>query len=155
MNAPAWIDGLAVIVSWLGVLVSFVFAQRARRASSEANRIQQEMLELERLRETDRQRELNETRWDCRREQGSDGVGTIVVRNLGPAHAAEVRVFLNGAPVDNGSVLSSSPPGTADVGVNAERRYGITVNWSTPSLYEVNISWRDPTGREREFSTVV
>ena len=157
-----WIDLLAVIVSWTGVLVSYVFAQRSRQdrkrahaASQEANRIQADMLELARQQEEDRRRKQAEAQWRCWLEPQVNSK-VIVIKNVGPAPARRVRVLLNDVPAHQSPNVFGNPvEDVGDLDAGAEVRYGIVDFHASPLVRKVTVSWQDAAGKENRFNTNV
>ena len=84
------------VTAWLGVLVSFLFSRRSLKASKEANRIQEEMLALQRqqVAEAAAARKKADIRVELR-PQG-DHHTSIVVKNLGPGAALNVHIAFKG-----------------------------------------------------------
>lgn len=159
---PYWIALLTVITSWVGVVVSFVFAHRARQDqqkafafSAEANRIQEQMLELSRKQKAARKHEASTVRWECGIEQ-LPGDQAIVITNVSPGRATHVRVLINGMPVDSHPNVTRKPE-REDIGLDAgaSLRYSFTITHSSPLIDRVTVLWQAQNGHEEVFNTIV
>lgn len=157
MDASSW----AAIVSWLGVVVTFIFSWRAHAASKEANEIQRQIADIQADAHRWNLQQRSEANWYFSMQKSYLGRHELTVTNTGPGEARSVKAFVNEHPVQQSSTGRREPPGEYEVsllsaGAAACFHVHVGVYESLSGVpASVKVTWLDDAGQERSFETKV
>ena len=148
-------DALAVIVSVISAFIALYAVVISQRASKKANKIQAEILNVDKRREgreiTSEQRKRNEeiafnqtARLTCslHPESGTSPAVAAIIANEGPGTAPKITINLSGINYKSEPQIPDTLESSNTLSLALWRQ------WGSNSLPSVTVSWEHPSGHE-------
>jgi len=140
------------IISAFALVVSIVALWRGEKAHREANAAQRRIVEIEEQRERERRLSALQASLYPRLSRTERGSYRLCLVNSGKAEARNVRVELNGVPLNEHPVAVRGSDIPTLIGPNSEVRCVLSITHdSPPPPYEMEIRWDDDSGMDRVY----
>lgn len=150
----SYISIIQIVFSAVAILISVVALVRGGRTQDSLVKVEEQLVAIEKKRETDRQHEATKAR--LRAFVFRDGVSNrhvLQVENSGLSEAREVRVVLDGQPVYEHPATAILPLGEEKtiIGPNSHIRYGVVLTSDTLPPSEIVVEWTDDSGETGRY----
>lgn len=151
-------EGVGVIVSLLGLLLTWRHSRRSREIAEEALDIEKRREEAEKERRERQQAERKKANFSVRAGKGiapNWNDHSIAVENSGPGTARNIRVFIDGEPAEESEFLVPGKvpePGITRSPADPPLYFPYAPHMGSPQEVTVKIVWDDgfDSGRSRE-----
>jgi hypothetical protein len=119
-EVPGWVP---IVISWLAAAIALWAARDARKAASKSTSVQEAMLALEQERDRESQRAAAKARVVAFVSRAGDQA-TLYLRNEGQATARQIKVLLDGTPLEKHELVDPPNPPITTLGPQAETPSG-------------------------------
>ncbi len=150
-------------IEWLGIpgnaafaasVLSLVSIGIASAAMYTSWRTQKRQVEIEEIRERDRQRGMRKADLVARLKD-DDGRDLLVIENKGPAEASEIVILLNGKPLSEYQGFVGGQPDIRRVGPYSSYHYLMALTMGMDLSFEITIAWVDDSGEAGRYLTTL
>jgi hypothetical protein len=132
-------------------LISIVVASIAMYTSW---RTQKRLVEIEEVRERDRQKEMRKADLAARLKD-DDSRDLLVIENKGPAEAREIVILLNGKPLSEYEGFVGDQKEIRKVGPYSSFHYLMVLCCGMELSFEITITWKDDSGEPGLYQTTL
>jgi hypothetical protein len=140
--------GLAVAVGSL--IVSIIAFKKSTHAQDEANAVQKRLVEIEEQREQERQLSIRQASLRPELREVSNNSYRLYLINEGSAVANNVRVLLDGNPINEHAARSYEEPPNL-VGPNSEVSVLLSISFDCVPPFGIEVRWDDASGSDRSY----
>jgi hypothetical protein len=151
-DASWWISILSAPVSLIVSVIALILSLRAQR---EANAVQRKLVEIEEKREQERQLGLRQASLQPEIRASGIGFHRLYIANHGAAEARNVRVSLDGKPLEQHRVAVRGSPIPSLVGPGNEVSCLLAISHECPPPFQCEIRWDDDSGQGRFYRTTL
>lgn len=117
-------------------------------------RTQKQLVEIEEVRERDRQKEMRKADLVSRLKDG-DGRDLLVIENKGPAEAREIVILLNGKPLSEYEGFVGDQKEIRKIGPYSSFHYRLALCYGMELSFEITITWIDDSGEPGFYKTTL
>lgn len=143
--------GNAAFAAFFISMISVLIAAAAMYTSWKT---QKRQVEIEEIRERDRQKEMRKANLMARLVD-DDGRKLLVVENKGAAEAREIVIVLNGRTLSEYQGFVRQQPEIQRVGPYSSFHYLMVLTMGMDLSFEISITWVDDSGEEGSYSTIL
>lgn len=147
-------DVTAVVISAIALGSSIWSTVTSARQGREQNRLQSQLLKLETDRERDRLIASQRAALTAQMQRRGTSA-SLVIQNTGQASAREVEIRVNGAPISAYRMIREGNRPIGVLGPGAFVDYPLITYDGMPSTYSVALRWRDGSGQEGSWESVI
>jgi hypothetical protein len=141
---------LELLISIAALLASIWAVVAAKRTAKEQNRLQGQLLELEKARERDRVAEATTGSLVAALSRGEHSA-RLIIANGGRAEARDVSVRVNGEGIDVHQLFRKAKQPISLLAPNAHVEFLMTTYDGMPDAYLVELEWRNPDGQSGQW----
>jgi hypothetical protein len=141
-----WFSSSGNILSLISILIAIV-------AMYTSWKTQKRLVEIEEVRETDRQREMHKADLVAQSERG-EKISRLVITNRGPAEAQEISVLINGKPLKEFPAFVDDKE-IRGIGPHSSIRYRMAFTFGMDTSFDVTINWSDNSGEQGIYQTTL
>jgi hypothetical protein len=134
--------------------ISLISAFVAAGAMYTSWKTQKRQVEIEEIRERDRQQEMRKADLVARLVHNGERT-LLVIENKGPAEAREILVLLNGRMLSEYQGFVRRQPEIRRVGPYSSFHYLMVLTMGMDLSFEINITWVDDSGEDGRYSTIL
>ncbi len=147
----SWINSLIAVIS---LVVSIIALVLSLRAQGKANASQKRIVEIEEHRDEQKRRESQQA--SLRAElRGTEGSERLYIVNLGAAEARNVRVILDGKPLEEHCAIVGGDSLASLVGGGAEVSCLLAIYQTCAPPFECEVRWDDDSRKDRLYRTTL
>ncbi|MBP7068544.1 MAG: hypothetical protein KBB04_09765 [Methanothrix sp.] len=153
MSIADWFSssGNAALAAFFISLISVFVAAAALYTSCKT---QKRQVEIEEIREKDRQREMRKADLVARLED-ENGRDLLVIENKGAAEARDVMILINGRPLYEYRGFLRGEQEIRSVGPFSSFHYLMALTMGMDPFFEITISWVDDSGEAGRYNTTL
>lgn len=144
---PAHAAFAAFAISSISLLVAIVAMVKSRRT-------QNRLLEIEEIRERDRQKEMRKANLTAELVEENKRI-LLRISNKGPADACEIKVRLNNEPLFKSPLLMYGQSECSQLGPSSNFDYILMLIPGTCIQHKVTITWSDDSGKPGSYKTTL
>ena len=144
-------SGNAAFAAFFISLISVFVAATAMYTSWKT---QKRQVEIEEIREKDRQKEMRKADLVARLVD-DDGRRLLVIENKGPAEAREIVILLNDRTLSEYQGFVRQQPEIRRVGPYSSFHYLMVLTMGMDLSFEITITWTDDSGENGRYSTTL
>ena len=117
-------------------------------------RTKKRQVEIEEIRERDRQKEMRKADLVARLKD-DNGRDLLVIENKGPAEAREIAILLNGKPLSEYQGFVRDQTEIRKVGPYSSFHYLMALCFGMEISFEITITWNDDSGEPGLYQTTL
>jgi len=144
----------SLLVSFCSLVVSIIALWKSSRAQDEANELQRKLVCIEEQREYDRKAELLQANLYAELIKINRSYRLCLV-NSGKAEARNIRIKLDGVPLDNHCAAVKGISIPSYIGPNSEVSFPLAISLDCSPPFEIEVKWDDDYSQDRVYKNTL